>query len=134
MPLFEENNPPKSPLDNSSPPTPTPAETKSESSLVKTIGQCLTFAPLVFEQFTGQKVPAIGGTMAEIQLALTQIQTNLQVVVNNQSQLAQRLVNLENNASQQFTNLTQQFQSFRLTHTREKKEIEYNPPKLETEY
>src|SRR2546421_6789336 len=126
MPLFEENNPPKSPLDNSSPPT--PAETKSESSLVKTIGQCLTFAPLVFEQFTGQKVPAIGGTLAEIQLALTQIQTNLQVVVNNQSQLAQRLVNLENNASQQFTNLTQQFQSFRLTHTREKKEIEYNNP------
>jgi len=51
-------------------------------------------------------------------------------VVSNQNQIAQRLVNLETNASQQLTNLTQQFQSLRLTHTkeRERKEIAYNNP------
>ena len=132
MPLFEETKPENTkPTADELGKTATTAK-KPESNLITIIGQLLPFAPLVFEQFTGQKVPTMGGTMAEIQLALTQIQTNLQVVVNNQSQLAQRLVNLENNASQQFTNLTQQFQSFRLTHTKERKEIEYNnPPKLE---
>src|SRR5438270_482372 len=78
MPLFEEI---KSTVDNT-PPNQTETqkqEPKSESSIIKTIGQCLTFAPLVFEQFTGQKVPAIGGTVAEIQLALTQIKTMPQI-------------------------------------------------------
>ena len=132
MPLFEETKPENTkPTADELGKTATTAK-KPESNLITIIGQLLPFAPLVFEQFTGQKVPTMGGTMAEIQLALTQIQTNLAIVVNNQSQLAQRLVNLENNASQQFTNLTQQFQSFRLTHTKERKEIEYNnPPKLE---
>ncbi|CAG8852116.1 34328_t:CDS:1, partial [Gigaspora margarita] len=41
--------------------------------------------------------------------------------------------NLEKNASNQLTNLTNQFQSLRLTHTREKKQIEYNPPREEEE-
>ena len=121
MPLFEETNPKEKTNPNK------PIQTKEESSLIKTIGQLLPFAPLVFEQFTGQKMPAMSGTMAEIQLALTNLQTALQTVVQNQTQLAQRIVNLETNASQQLNNLTQSFQSFRLTHTREKKEIEYNP-------
>src|SRR5438132_101489 len=77
-----------------------PIPTKSESGLVNTIGQCLTFAPLLFEQFTGKKVPTMGGTMAEIQLVLNQIQTNLAVIVSNQQQLATRITNLENNATQ----------------------------------
>jgi len=69
------------------------------------------------------------GTMAEMQLALTSIQTALQTVVQNQQQLAQRLVNLETSATAQFTNLTQQVQSIkhiRLTHDRERKQIDYN--------
>ncbi|CAG8621718.1 2544_t:CDS:2, partial [Ambispora gerdemannii] len=71
------------------------------SGLMKMVGQSLPFLPLLFEQFTGQKVPQISGTMAEIQMALQQ-------VLVNQQQLNQRLSNLENSASQQFTNLIQQ--------------------------
>ena len=138
MPLFEEiphskKSTDTQPTDNQKNPTQKPPE---ESGIIKTIGQLLPFAPLVFEQFTGQKLPAMSGTMADIQFALTNLQTSLQTVVQNQTQLAQRIVNLETNASQQLNNLTQSFQSFRLTHTRERKEIEYNsnPNKITEEY
>jgi len=116
---------------------------KEESSIIKTIGQLLPFAPLVFEQFTGQKMPAMSGTMAEIQLALTSLQNGLQTVVNNQQSLNQRLISLETklseiqtNANNHLTNLTHQFNSLRLTHTREreKKEIEYNPNPNQEDY
>jgi hypothetical protein len=70
------------------------------------------------------------GTIAEMQTALLQIQTSLQTVVSNQQSLNQRLTNLENSAN----NLTHQFKSLRLTHTKEQKQIEYNPnQQLETE-
>ena len=111
---------------NSNPP-------KEESGLIKTIGQLLPFAPIVFEQFTGQKIPAMTGTMAEMQMALGQINSNLQTVINNQNQLNQRINQLETNASQQLNNLTNQFNSLRLTHTREKKEIQYNSNRLSEE-
>jgi len=101
------------------------------NSLITTIGQLLPFAPLVFEQFTGQKIPQLSGTMAEVISSLQQIQTNLQVVVNQQQALSQRLIALETSAGNQLTTLTQQFQSLRLTHTREQKQIELNPPSLE---
>ncbi|CAJ0856043.1 17309_t:CDS:2, partial [Entrophospora sp. SA101] len=110
---------------------PTPTEQKQKSSLLTIIGQLLPLAPFAFEQFTGQKVPAMTGTMAEMQSALLQIQTNLQVIANNQQTLSQRLIALETNANNHLTNLTQQFQSLRLTHTKERKEIEYTPTKLE---
>jgi uncharacterized protein YjfI (DUF2170 family) len=99
-----------------------------EFNLIKTIGQLLPLAPFVFEQFTGQKVPAMQGTMAEVTNSLQQIQLSLATLANNQQQLAQRLIALETNANQHLTNLTHQFNSLRLTHTREKKQIEYNPP------
>lgn len=127
-------------------PSQTQTEPQSKSGLITTLGQLLPLAPFFFEQFTGQKVPAMNGTMAEIQTALLQIQTNLQTMVNNQQQLANRIANLENSAVQQLTSLTQQFQSFRLTHTKERKQIElhsngsdfdksrqYNPPQLENQ-
>ena len=98
------------------------------NSLITTIGQLLPLAPFVFEQFTGQKVPPMTGTMAEMQTALIGIQTNLQAIVNNQQELAQRLIALEANANNHLTNLTHQFNSLRLTHTKERKQIEYNPP------
>jgi hypothetical protein len=98
---------------------------KEESSIIKTIGQLLPLAPFVFEQFTGQKVPQMTGTIAEMQMALINIQTNLQTIVNNQQQLNQKLIALETNANNHLTNLTNQFNSLRLTHTREKKQIEY---------
>src|SRR6185312_13096155 len=89
-------------------------QTKPESSgLMKIVGQSLPFLPLLFEQFTGQKIPSMGGTMAEIQMVLLQIQNVLQSVVNQQQQLVQRLAQLESNATNQFTNLTNQVQSIK---------------------
>ncbi|CAG8779118.1 12901_t:CDS:1, partial [Ambispora leptoticha] len=49
----------------------------------------------------------------------------------NQQSLDQRLTALESSASSQFTNLIQQVQSIksiRLTHDRERKQIDYNLP------
>jgi len=89
---------------------------------MKMVGQSLPFLPLLFEQFTGQKVPQMSGTMFEIQMALNQVMASQQTIM-------QRLTNLENNATQQFTNLTSQVQSIksiRLTHDRERKQIEFN--------
>ena len=117
MPLLEENTlPNKESANQATNPPP-----KEESSLLKTIGQLLPFASLVYEQFTGQKIPAMTGTMAEMQTTLIQISTNLQVVVQNQQILNQRITNLENSAN----NLTHQFKNLRLTHTKEQKQIEY---------
>jgi len=92
------------------------------SGLMKMVGQSLPFLPLLFEQITGQKVPQMSGTMFEIQMALNQVMASQQTIM-------QRLTNLENNATQQFTNLTSQVQSIksiRLTHDRERKQIEFN--------
>ena len=144
MPLFAEKkaNPNQQTNQSANQPAATSTSAKPENSagnksgLLTIIGQLLPLAPFAFEQFTGQKVPQMSGTIAEMQMALTNIQTNLQVIVQNQQQLVNRISQLETNASQQFTNLIQQVQtvqSLRLTHTREKKEIEYNPPSLETE-
>ena len=112
-----------------------PAESQipKEKSLVHTIGSLLPFAPLVYEQFTGQKIPPLTGTLAEMNSALSSLQLSLSQVLQNQQQLWNRLEALEKNASSQLTNLGQQFQSLRLTHTRETKSIDYNQPQLETE-
>jgi hypothetical protein len=137
MPLFEENKTANNQQTNAEQPAQAQNNTQSDSKpsgFMTTIGSLLPFAPLVFEQFTGQKVPQISGTMAEIQLALSNILVVQQTILNNQQQLASRLTNLETSATQQFTNLVQQFQSLRLTHTKERKEIEYNPsPKLDNQ-
>ena len=108
-------------------------QSKPNSGLLTIIGQLLPFAPMAFEQFTGQKVPQMTGTIAEMQMALINIQSGLQTIVNNQNQLVNRIRQLETNANNQLSNLTQQFNSLRLTHTREreKKEIAYNNPPLE---
>ena len=117
MPLFEKKT-------NPNPTNPAP---EKPSGLINTLGSLLPLVPFAYEQITGQKVPPLTGTIAEMQLALTSIQTTLQTITQNQQELAQRLMNLESTAQTHLTNLTQQFQSLRLTHTREKKEIEYNP-------
>lgn len=104
---------------------------KQPNGLLTIIGQLLPLAPFAFEQFTGQKVPQIGGTIAEMQSALLLIQTNLQTIATNQQALSQRLIALEQNATNHLTNLTNQFKSLRLTHTKEQKQIEYHPPQLE---
>src|SRR5215218_1124048 len=73
-------------------------QSKPNSGLMTIIGQLLPFAPLAFEQFTGQKVPALTGTIADMQMALISIQTNLQTIATHQSQLNQRLMALETSA------------------------------------
>jgi len=106
-----------------------PESTPKPSGLVNTLGQLLPLAPFFYEQLTGHKVPPMTGTIAEMQLALTSIQTALQMIAQNQQQLEQRLMNLETSATAQFTNLVQQVQSIkhiRLTHDRERKQIDYN--------
>jgi len=69
------------------------------------------------------------GTIAEMHMYLINIQNGLQAIVQNQQALSQRLIALETSAGNQLTTLTQQFQSLRLTHTQEKKQIEFNPNK-----
>ncbi|CAI2201625.1 3725_t:CDS:1, partial [Funneliformis geosporum] len=84
---------------------------------------------------TGQKIPQLGGTMAEVQTALQQLQLTQSQIITNQTQIYQHLEQLKTNATQQLTNLIDQFKSFRLTHTQEKKQIEFHPnPKLESDY
>jgi len=117
------------------------SETKPENNLLGAISKCLTFAPLVYEQLTGQKVPQITGTMAEIQGAINQLNTlvqkvigNQQVIVDNQTKLNTRLANLENNANQKLFNLTNKvdkISTVKLTHEKERKQIEYNPKEYE---
>jgi len=134
MPLFEENTKPENTKPTADELGKTATTKKPESNLITIIGQLLPFAPLAFEQFTGQKVPHMSGTMAEITNSLQQIQISCQTLANNQAQLAQRIVNLETNATNQLTNLTNQFKSLRLTHAKEQKQIEYNPPENQENY
>ena len=130
MPLLKENfasaKQNQSKTESSNPP-------KTEKGLVQIVGSLLPLAPVLFEQWTGQKIPPLTGTLAEMNSALSSLQLSLSQILQNQQQLWNRLETLEQKASSQLTSLGQQFQSLRLTHTREKKEIEYNP-KTETEY
>jgi hypothetical protein len=62
-------------------------EPKNENNLLGNLSKCLTFAPLILEQLTGQKVPQMTGTMAEIQASINQLALNVQNVVNNQNKI-----------------------------------------------
>lgn len=100
---------------------------KEENSLLNVVGECLTFAPLLYERFTGQKLPAMGGTLGDIQTALQQINSSLARVISNQEQIYQKINSLEANASTGFLSLDKRIdslQSIRLTH--EKKQIDFN--------
>jgi hypothetical protein len=98
-------------------------------------GACL---PVLMKQFMGQEMMSASSQPSsnamEIQLMLTQVLTQQQLIINSQQDLTNRIVNLEARASQQFNGLVQQVQnlsSVRLTS--EKKSIDYNlPPKNET--
>ena len=83
----------------------------------------------MLEMTTGQKIPQMSGTIAEIQQGIQTIQMTLGQIIQHQQNLDQRLTQLETNASNQFTNLAQQVQSIksiRLTHDRERKQSDYN--------
>ena len=133
MPLFEEktnqNNQTSSSANQDNSTQSNQTQNQKPSGLLTIIGQLLPLAPFAFEQFTGQKVPQMTGTIAEMQMALINIQTNLQTIANNQNSLNQRLIALESSAN----NLTNQFKSLRLTHTKEQKQIEFDRPQLENQ-
>jgi hypothetical protein len=96
------------------------------SILTKLISSCL---PVLLEQFTGQAMPPMGGNNVELQLALSQVISLQQQIIAGQQNLDQRLTQLESSASQQFTGLAQEvksIKSIRLTHDRERKQIEFN--------
>ena len=98
-------------------------------SLPPALMSMVPWIPLMLEATTGQKIPQMTGTIGEIQQGLQTIQMSLGQIITNQQQLDQRITNLEQNATNQFTNLVQQVQSIksiRLTHDRERKQIDYN--------
>jgi len=83
----------------------------------------------MLEMTTGQKIPQMSGTIGEIQQGLQTIQMTLGQIIQHQQSLDQRLTALETNATNQLTNLVQQVQSIksiRLTHDRERKQLDYN--------
>ncbi|CAG8625306.1 13808_t:CDS:2 [Ambispora leptoticha] len=89
--------------------------------------------PALLQHFTGgQPMPAGGNNNSnspEVQLMLTQVLAQQQLIINNQQDLTSRIVNLETRASQQFTGLAKQVQnlsSVRLTPERERKPIDFN--------
>ena len=96
------------------------------SMMMKLMSSCL---PVLLEQFTGQALPPMGGNNIELQLALSQVISLQQQILVGQQNLDQRLTQLESSASQQFTGLAQEvksIKSIRLTHDRERKQIEFN--------
>ena len=104
-------------------------------TLPDSVMKLVPWIPFILEATTGQKIPQMSGTMAEVQTALQQLQLIQTQILTHQQQLTQRLISLETNATNHLSNLTHQFNSLRLTHTKEKKQIEYgnNPSRLEEE-
>ena len=103
--------------------------------------QIVPWIPFALEAMSGQKIPQIGGTMGEIQASLSQIQFSLSQLLSSQQQITARLESLENNASNQLTNLSQQVastnKSFHWLATETKRSLEFNPrpqPELERNY
>jgi len=96
-------------------------EQENNKGIISIIGQFLPFAPMLFEQFTGQKISQPMGTIAEIQ-------SNLQQVLTNQQQIFNKITILENNANQQLISLDKRLANLRLTYEQrwEKKQIEQN--------
>jgi hypothetical protein len=93
---------------------------------MKLMHSCL---PVLIESFMGQQMPPQSNSNNELQSILPQAIDLLKQIVNNQQNLNNRLATLETNAANQFTNLTNQVQSIksiRLTHDRERKQIDYN--------
>lgn len=114
----------------------TNSQTKQASGLMDIVGECLTYAPLLYERFSGKKLPMMTGTMGDIQAILQQLATEqktltqgLQAVINNQQLIWQEINQLKTNANTGFVNLDKRIDSFaniRLTHERERKQVDYN--------
>ena len=122
MPLLQENQTnPQTETNSQVPANPT---NKGLFTLPDSVMKLVPWIPFLLEATTGQKIPQMSGTIGEIQQGISQIQMNQVQIIQQQQNLNQRLIALETNATNHLTNLTNQFQSLRLTHTREQKQIE----------
>jgi len=110
------------------------SQPSNQKGLVSIVGSLLPLAPVLFEQWTGQKIPPMTGTLAEMNTALSTLQLSLSQVLQNQQQLWNKLEALEKSAHSSLSSLTSQVQNIRLTHTRETKSIDYNQPRLEKDF
>lgn len=110
------------------------SQLSNQKGLVSIVGSLLPLAPVLFEQWTGQKIPPMTGTLAEMNTALSTLQLSLSQVLQNQQQLWNKLEALEKSAHSSLSSLTSQVQNIRLTHTRETKSIDYNQPRLEKDF
>ena len=100
-------------------------QAKGLFQLPPAILQWIPLIPFFLEQATGQKIPQMTGTMADIL-------NGIQELIANQKEIAARIENLESQATNQFTNLQSQFQAFRMLATKETKAIEFNAqPQIE---
>jgi hypothetical protein len=84
--------------------------------------------PVLIQKFTGQKMTpdSPSSNNPETQLILSQVLSLQQQILTTQQAFNQRLVQLETNASHQFTNLVQQVQSIKsIRFSQEKKQIEF---------
>lgn len=135
--LDYENNQTVDSLDNLNDPNQANSQSKKpESGLGDIVGELMTIAPLLYERFTKKTLPAMGGTIGEMQRSLAQLTQNFQqlstglvTIVNNQNKIFQRIANLENNAQNGFLSLDKRIdnlKSLKLVHEKESKRIEYN--------
>ena len=122
-------NPPNQPLNNQQPP-------KGLFKIPENLLPLIPWIPIGLEMLTGQKIPPTG-VLADILSGIQQMQFSLNQVLNQQQQIWTKLESLENNASSQLTNLSQQLTStnnnFRLLATETKRSLEFSPPQPELE-
>src|SRR5580765_5644971 len=69
------------------------------SILTKLMSSCL---PVLLEQFTGQAMPPMGGNNVELQLAVSQVISLQQQIIQRLTQLETKLLEVQSSASQQF--------------------------------
>ncbi|CAG8746100.1 36265_t:CDS:2 [Racocetra persica] len=99
---------------------------KPQSSFLESLARMLPLLTLTFEQFTGQPIPQMSGTIADIAASLLQIQQTQQTIL-------QKITDLEKNCAEQFIHQEQQLTSLQkvsaLVSTEKTKAIHFANPK-----
>lgn len=131
MPLIKDNNFPKKETPEINTSQSSSSSAPNQKGLVSIVGSLLPLAPVLFEQWTGQKIPPMTGTLAEMNNSLSQFSLALSQILNNQNQLWNKLEQLEKASQSSLSHLSSQVQNIRLTHTKEQRQIEYGPNKEE---
>ena len=93
-----------------------------EPSLMNILVGALTpLIPVMLAKMTGQNIPQ-ANINPDNQNVNQQLALGLQTIISNQTVIFQELASLKNNAQ----NLANNFQSLRLTHQTEKKQLDFN--------